>query len=193
MQLRYRGESSQSLHELIADGFLGAGEAEDAHDLVHRIAIFSPTGRVLDVVSMTDVVRYLHKHKHALGDAFLNKTAADFGWAKRDVPSFSEKDIVASVLHEMGKGKLTAVAIVDDQQRFRHNFSTSDLRVGQGVVCARVCARACVCANFAPRSSFFLLSRPLPWHHAGSDAKACPHASAICRGVCAPDRTTASA
>eukprot|EP00043_Microstomoeca_roanoka_P022218 m.256169 g.256169 ORF g.256169 m.256169 type:complete len:336 (-) comp21088_c0_seq1:179-1186(-) len=128
VQLRYRGEVSQSLHELITDGFLGQGEYEQKHDLVHRIAIFSPTGRVSDIVSMSDVVLYLSKHKKAIGDVLLHKTVEELGWAKREVPVVSEHDIVASVLHTMVEKHQVAVAVVNDKKEFVHNFSTSDLR-----------------------------------------------------------------
>ncbi|EGD73496.1 hypothetical protein PTSG_05200 [Salpingoeca rosetta] len=128
VQLRYRGETTQSLHDLIADGFLGAGEHEQAHDLAHRIAIFTPTGRINDVISMSDVVLYLSKHKKSLGEKLLQTTAEEFGWADRDVPTVSSKDIVASVVHTMVDKKHAAVAVVDDDCKFRHNFSNSDLR-----------------------------------------------------------------
>eukprot|EP01147_Barroeca_monosierra_P001501 gene1501-4659_t len=128
VQLRYRGEVSQTLHELIVDGFLGAGESESAHDLTHRIAIFSQTGRVTDVISMSDIVRFLHKHKSSIGDNLRQKTAEDLGWLKQDVLTASQSDTVASVLHIMAKKNRAAVAVIDEKNQFCQNFSTSDLR-----------------------------------------------------------------
>jgi len=51
-----RGLEGHNLHEFIQNGFL---RLVDSGRHAHRVAIFDPAGRIVQIVSQSDIVRYL--------------------------------------------------------------------------------------------------------------------------------------
>eukprot|EP01137_Pigoraptor_chileana_P022514 Opistho-2@7014 len=120
----FRGFEGQSLENVVKSAFL--------HDsttgaFVHRVAIFNGRGHIVNIVSQSDIVRYLNANYDRLGSV-VNKTIGDLGFAPRDVLVVKEDDLTADACDLMDRKHIAAVGVVDGDGRLVNNFSASDLR-----------------------------------------------------------------
>eukprot|EP00056_Hartaetosiga_gracilis_P003007 m.58835 g.58835 ORF g.58835 m.58835 type:complete len:332 (-) comp11288_c0_seq1:166-1161(-) len=119
--LRYRGEGEQSLADVIREGFLGEG-----NHVAHRIVVFNARGTIVNVVSMSDILRFLNKNVDKLG-SLADRTMADLGCVK-SISSVQSDVGTAKLCLKMQKEKLAAVPVVDGNGIFKFSFATSDLK-----------------------------------------------------------------
>eukprot|EP00049_Salpingoeca_infusionum_P025660 m.21035 g.21035 ORF g.21035 m.21035 type:complete len:331 (+) comp8237_c0_seq1:235-1227(+) len=127
VELRFKGYSQTSLHELIVDGFLGEGTKEEAHAVRHRVAMFTATGRITNIISMSDVIRYFQAHQQVFGEQ-LQASITDLGLITSPVVTSLETDAAAAGLYKMVQEKVAAVAVVDKKGKFKGQLSETDLR-----------------------------------------------------------------
>jgi CBS domain-containing protein len=96
--------------------------------VIHRVAVCDAGMRITNVVSQTDVVRYLHAHASALGP-LAKKTAKELGWASRAVVVAPPELSALEAMRLMDSRHVSALAVVDSAtRRIIGNFSISELR-----------------------------------------------------------------
>jgi len=54
--------------------------------VVHRVGLFNKTGHITNIISQSDVVRWLQQHQASLG-ALKGMTAQQLGWADKQIKS----------------------------------------------------------------------------------------------------------
>jgi CBS domain-containing protein len=130
--LVFSAHAQITLMDVIRDGFLG-GTLQvhlSGRKVSHRVAVFDSLGRVTDIASQSDVIRFLAVTPHAmgvLGNATLDQLhmghARDGGVAQvtRSVPT------VEALMFMTSRG-VSSVAVVDDSGCLWGNLSASDLR-----------------------------------------------------------------
>jgi CBS domain-containing protein len=97
--------------------------------VIHRVAVCDSRMRITNVVSQTDVVRFLYAHLAALGPLAL-KTARELGWASRAVVCATPELSAIEAMRLMHERHVSALAVVDSgpKKRIIGNFSVSELR-----------------------------------------------------------------
>jgi len=59
---------------------------EHSRTVVHRVGLFNKTGHITNIISQSDVVRWLQQHQASLG-ALKGTTAQQLGWADKQIKS----------------------------------------------------------------------------------------------------------
>ncbi|KAK9829547.1 hypothetical protein WJX72_006411 [[Myrmecia] bisecta] len=127
------GSGRLSLLELVHDGFLYPKGAKAMHGgtkartVGHRVALYSKEGCITNIVSQSDVVRFLFEHVDELGP-LADKTVSELGWAPRPVIHVTPESPAIEVMSMMDERNISAVAVVDKDKKLLGNFSISDLR-----------------------------------------------------------------
>lgn len=123
-----------SLREVIYDGFLFPRETKAAFGgtrtrrVVHRLALFDSTGHITNIISQSDIVRYLHKRKEQLGDELLLETVDALGMGASPVISVTPETAAIDAMALMNEKEISALAVVDKNGRLIGNFSITELR-----------------------------------------------------------------
>jgi len=63
---------------------------EHSRTVVHRVGLFNKTGHITNIISQSDVVRWLQQHQASLG-ALKGMTAQQLGWADKQIKSMPAK------------------------------------------------------------------------------------------------------
>jgi CBS domain-containing protein len=97
--------------------------------VIHRVAVCDSRMRITNVVSQTDVVRFLYAHAAALGP-LTRKTCRQLGWASRAVVCAPPELSAIEAMRLMHERHVSALAVVDTgpKKRIIGNFSMSELR-----------------------------------------------------------------
>ncbi len=95
--------------------------------IVHRLAVFDNTGNLTNIISQTDVVRFLSQHIEELGE-LGQATVKELGFLGGQVVSVAPDMSAIDALIQMEEGGLSAVAVVDGAGGIIGNFSVSELR-----------------------------------------------------------------
>ncbi|EDQ84196.1 uncharacterized protein MONBRDRAFT_30499 [Monosiga brevicollis MX1] len=130
VDLKYRGSSNDSLLEIINDSFLGHGSSRHPnvqHEVHHRIALFNTRGEITNMLTMSDIIAFLHKHSDKLGK-LGDMTVRELGYAHGPVVTVTTKTITADAFHTMFDQQLSAVAVVDEAGKFVSDLGEQDLR-----------------------------------------------------------------
>lgn len=124
-----------SLREIIYNGFLHPKDSKGlfggsrSRQVVHRLALFDANGQLTNVVSQSDMVKYLFQHIKDIG-ILADTTVADLGFV-------SGHDRVVCVRPEtpaldamvlMSERDISAIAVVNNDGSIIGNFSVSELR-----------------------------------------------------------------
>jgi len=101
----------------------------------HRIAVFSSDGSINNIVSQSDIIRFLQRHRNDIPKELLNETVENLfydGDIKKQpsgsvhvVPSTLPAIQALAKLHEMD---VSALGVVSDEGILLSNLSASDLR-----------------------------------------------------------------
>jgi CBS domain-containing protein len=112
------------LHE---DGTLGALLKEFAENTVqyHRMAIHNKEGKIVGIISQTDLLQFIGKHLDMLPQG--NKTLKELGLL-RGVVTMRADIILGDTLEVIASRGISAVALTDNENKLIANFSASDLR-----------------------------------------------------------------
>ncbi|KAL3155291.1 hypothetical protein ABBQ32_013075 [Trebouxia sp. C0010 RCD-2024] len=129
------GMAKVSVMELVHNGFLYPRETKAVHNgehsrtVVHRVGLFNKAGHITNIISQSDVVRWLQHQQASLGN-LRHMTAQQLGWADKQITSVPAKTPAIECLDLMRRSNFSAVAITDSTvgNRLIGNFSVSDLR-----------------------------------------------------------------
>lgn len=94
---------------------------------VHRVPVFDNTDRVYNILSQSDVIRFLYEHIRDIGIARFD-TVEKLGLGTRAVISMSARAKAIHAFFLMLYQKVPAVAIVSGNGELVGNLSASDLR-----------------------------------------------------------------
>lgn len=132
--LVFQGSLQASLRRLVLDGFLRGGAAADTEHVNHRIAVFDGHGRISDVVSQLDVVRFVSAHaSDALGDLRFKSVAALLR-TQRDVVTVDENTPTVEAFRTMLDRAVSGVGVTAKPPRVGSppvlvgSLSASDVR-----------------------------------------------------------------
>lgn len=100
---------------------------EFVNDVVHRVALFDAAGRITNIISQTDILRFMLKHKEKLGD-ILDLTVAGLGFVGKKVEAVHPEMSALEAMNLMNKKKISALVVVDGNKKVIGNFSISDMR-----------------------------------------------------------------
>lgn len=125
-------QAKVTLLELITDGLLdprtkGVYGGTNKSDVVHRMAVFDGEGRITNVVTQTDVVRYLLNNIDQLG-GLADASVADLGWAGRHVECVGPSTPAIEGMALMASKNVSALAVTDAEGRIIGNFSVTEMR-----------------------------------------------------------------
>ncbi|WIA21514.1 hypothetical protein OEZ85_000717 [Tetradesmus obliquus] len=94
---------------------------------VHRVAIYDNHFRISNIISQTDIIKYIFMNKGELGD-LATKTAAELGWASRPVVTLGPDVSAIEAMLLMNQKQISALAVVDGVGKIIGNFSVSEMR-----------------------------------------------------------------
>ena len=63
---------------------------EHSRTVVHRVGLFNKTGHITNIISQSDVVRWLQQQQASLGN-LRSMTAEQLGWANKQITSVPAK------------------------------------------------------------------------------------------------------
>ncbi len=130
--LVYTANRNMPLLDVIRDGFLAGVSARHgaaSRRVSHRLAVFDDSGAVTDLLSQSDVVRFLAETPLALA-AFGDATIAslNLGHARGGVAAVTARVPTVEALMHMLSRDVSSVAVVDATGELIGNLSASDLR-----------------------------------------------------------------
>lgn len=124
--LFFQANSNNTLLQVIRDVFLQPNE--DSR-VVHRIAVFDAHGEVTNIISQTDVIRFLHRKLPQLGGVG-GQTLQQLGLLAGKPPVVSVSPHIPTLLayeHMLSEG-VSGAAVVADSGELIANLSLSELR-----------------------------------------------------------------
>jgi 5'-AMP-activated protein kinase, regulatory gamma subunit len=125
-----------SLYDVIYNGFLNSSTVETANafgggtrprTVVHRLALYDQNGALTQIISQSDIMRYLYENKDALG-ALKGKKICDLGLVKGQVISVPPETPALDAMILMNEKNIGALAVVNNKGAIIGNFSVSELR-----------------------------------------------------------------
>ncbi|WIA41945.1 hypothetical protein OEZ86_009253 [Tetradesmus obliquus] len=130
----HTSEAAQtSVLDVIVNGLLNPKE-RGAHQgkhivtgTVHRVAIYDNHFRISNIISQTDIIKFIFMNKGELGD-LATKTAAELGWASRPVVTLGPDVSAIEAMLLMNQKQISALAVVDGVGKIIGNFSVSEMR-----------------------------------------------------------------
>ncbi|KAF8058362.1 cysG [Scenedesmus sp. PABB004] len=125
--------SKTTLMEVVLHGLLqpkDRGSHTGRHIIsgtVHRVGIYDTHFRLTNIISQTDIVKFLHMNPDALGE-LGGQTAEELGWTARPVVSLGPDVSAIEAMTLMNERQINAVAVVDGVGKIIGNFSVSEMR-----------------------------------------------------------------
>jgi len=97
--------------------------------VVHRLALFDADGQLTNVVSQSDMVKFLYGHMDELG-RLGDATVADLGFVRgpASVVTVRPETPALDAMVLMEERSISAVAVVNENGGIIGNFSISELR-----------------------------------------------------------------
>lgn len=140
-QLVYQAQLGSTLLEVVCQGFAHPVDQRACH----RLAVFQPSNdwddhsmgtaddaclQLTNIVSQSDILRFMCKHRERLGRALLEATLEQLGVREKRVLCVPSDMAVIDALAGMVDSRVPAVAVIDslDSGRLEGNLSISDLR-----------------------------------------------------------------
>lgn len=134
------GAAQTSLHEIIQDGFLHPKATKNqertppqafggsrSRPVVHRLALFDTEGQLTNIVSQSDVIKYIYENLDGLGD-LADRSVTDLGFVRGTVITVRPDTPALDAMMLMEAKSISAVAVVNAQGAIIGNFSISELR-----------------------------------------------------------------
>eukprot|EP00854_Cymbomonas_tetramitiformis_P009759 gene9759-11563_t len=121
----YRGYMNASVMEIIENGF--QVKSDNKEHANHRIGLFDEHGEIIDVLSQSDIVSYIHKHAGCQGP-LAHKTVQELGLSNIPVMIASHSTTAIEAFRQMAEDNISGMAIVDADGVLEANISISDLR-----------------------------------------------------------------
>jgi len=125
------GQQAVNLLEL-AHGYLlnpsrcGA-QASEGKSAIHRIAIFDSSGRIINIISQSDIVRYLLVNVDKMSDV-ASQTITELGMATKQLITVPPEKSAVEALKIMEDNNVGAVAVVNSEGQIVGTFSATDMR-----------------------------------------------------------------
>mmetsp|Transcript_6225 Transcript_6225/g.13609 ORF Transcript_6225/g.13609 Transcript_6225/m.13609 type:complete len:392 (-) Transcript_6225:740-1915(-) len=128
----HQSQARSSLLEMILYGLLqpkvrGVHGGHNQAHVVHRIAIFDNQGRVSNIISQTDIIRFLERHSKQLGST-AQSTLQELGMVAHAVEVIRPETSAIEAMAVMNRQRISSLAIVDANNKILGNFSVSELR-----------------------------------------------------------------
>lgn len=101
----------------------------DLPNVVHRIAIFDSTSRIVNIISQSDIVRYLLEHRDELGEHGMT-SVGELGFGQKEIISVPPEMSAIEALKVMNEKQIGAVGVVNSTGQIIGNFSAADMRYG---------------------------------------------------------------
>ncbi|GBF97643.1 hypothetical protein Rsub_10519 [Raphidocelis subcapitata] len=95
--------------------------------VVHRLALFDDSEEIVNVISQTDIVKFLDINRSELGP-LAKKTVQQLGWCPKPVVSVTPDVSAIEAMALMHEKHISAVAVVDSVGKIIGNFSVSEMR-----------------------------------------------------------------
>lgn len=124
-----------SLREIIYDGFLYPKETKAlfggtrSRQVVHRLALFDTSGQLTNVVSQSDMIKFIYTHIDDLG-ALGDATVSELGFVSgtSGVVTVRPETPALDAMVMMEDRGISAVAVTNASGAIIGNFSVSELR-----------------------------------------------------------------
>lgn len=125
----HRAVGDMALLHLVENGFFRKSNTAkgEATDHVHRTAVFDPSGRVVGIVSQSDIIKFIVAHKSQLGSD-VRRTIKELGLASYPLVSIPPNTSALEGFNRMYEAGKSAVAVVNQRGELVGNLSASDLR-----------------------------------------------------------------
>eukprot|EP00210_Caulerpa_lentillifera_P004411 g4208.t1 len=99
----------------------------DMPNVVHRIAIFDSSSRIVNIISQSDIVRHLLEHQNELGE-YGTTSVGELGFGQKEIISVHPEMSAIEALRVMSEKSIGAVAVVNSTGQIIGNFSAADMR-----------------------------------------------------------------
>ncbi|GMH44300.1 hypothetical protein BSKO_12234 [Bryopsis sp. KO-2023] len=121
-----------SLLELAGEALLSSAIRAHAHgegvtQVVHRVAIFDSNSHIVNIISQSDIVRYLLENEHEIGD-IKHQDIAALKLGFKPVISVPPEMSAIEALKVVDDNHIGAVAVVNSTGKIIGNFSAADMR-----------------------------------------------------------------
>ena len=93
---------------------------------IHRINVMHPDGRVTGIISQTDIIRFIAS-KHELFKDILQQSIKDLDMSQKIIASIHADARVIDALQKMAYLSLTALPILDEEDKLMGNISMADI------------------------------------------------------------------
>eukprot|EP00877_Chromochloris_zofingiensis_P010625 jgi/Chrzof1/5816/Cz16g16260.t1 len=128
----HTSQSKASLKEVIMYGLLNPKErgmhgGRHINDIVHRVAVYDSDFKITNIISQTDIVRFLYLNRQLLC-ALGERTVEQLGWSSKHVVSVAPDLSAIEAMSLMNDKQISAVAVVDGMNKIIGNFSISEMR-----------------------------------------------------------------
>lgn len=94
---------------------------------IHRVAVIGPDGQIVNILSQSDVVRFLLSEVDNFLPVF-DKTVAELNLGSSNPITIHQDELTIIALKKMHENKISALAVVDDHGLLIGNLSASDLK-----------------------------------------------------------------
>ena len=123
--------ATTTVYSLVVDGFLG-GRSETRSSIVHRVALFEPTGEVSRIISQTDVLKWLRAHDKHLSHSLESYTLRQLGFGSEErAEHFVTVDARLPTIEcyrIMARERVSGAAITDRDGAIIADVTAGDLR-----------------------------------------------------------------
>eukprot|EP01114_Cavostelium_apophysatum_P006972 TRINITY_DN1859_c0_g1_i1.p1 TRINITY_DN1859_c0_g1~~TRINITY_DN1859_c0_g1_i1.p1 ORF type:complete len:355 (-),score=76.84 TRINITY_DN1859_c0_g1_i1:114-1079(-) len=95
---------------------------------LHRIPVIDPKGKIVNIISQSTIVAFLHKHMPAIKHE-LSVTIKETNLGSKPVVCVNKNTTAIETFRLMDNKKISGVAVVDEAGKFVGNTSASDLKL----------------------------------------------------------------
>ena len=96
---------------------------------VHRIGISDKTGKVIDILTQSEMMEFLVEKSRLYGKELVEKKVRELDTQSKDVRFVYQHEILIKALSTMWNEKISGVAVVSKDGRLIGNVSSNDLKV----------------------------------------------------------------
>jgi len=101
----------------------GQGEGH----VVHRVALFNDAGCIEQIISQSDIIKFLSRHKTELGPTGT-RTVEQLGLISYSVEGVHPETPAVEAMASMSRKRISSLAVLDANGKILGNFSQSDMR-----------------------------------------------------------------
>lgn len=125
----HASQANSTLLDLVVNGLLqprNTGSSGKGH-VVHRIALFNNSGCITQIISQSDIIKFLHQHKVRLGP-LGSMTVEDLKLISHHVEGVHPETPAIEAMSLMSRKRISSLAVLDANGKIVGNFSMSDMR-----------------------------------------------------------------